>query len=366
MTTFTARRRAAAAAALALTAVAFAACGGGSSSAGDPEADSKSASDICPTADTKAEVTIGMGQPLPVFAPFMLAEATGAFDDAGLDVTLEPIPTADGLPLLAQGKMDGQVTSYTSANFNVVQTGVDLKYIAPLDNQVQAPVGTPMPGFWGRKDQVGEAGDLDLTKIKGGTVVGPTGTRGISAMILQNALEPFDMTLEDVETGEIMQSPDGLVALTNGAVDLAWITSPLEIEAAKNADLVPVAGYAPGVTGTVFLAGPALLGEPEVGVRIMQVLSEVTEKYLAGDYRENAETVQLLSEAEGQPADTITAAQPLKFDPSFSMDGVPEFLENLQEFLSTQGDLEYDEPLSTDKIVDTRFVDALASCDAPA
>ncbi|WP_164477934.1 ABC transporter substrate-binding protein [Nocardioides pantholopis] len=350
-------------AALALASVA-AACGGDSSSA--DEADTKSAADICPTSDTSGSVTIGMGQPLPVFAPMLLAHVTDAFSEAGLEVKIEPIPTADGLPLLAQGKLDGQLTSYTSGNFNVVNEGVNLKFIAPLDRQAETPPGAPVPGFWARKDVVGDADDLDLTKIKDGLVVGPTGTRGISAMILQNALEPFDMTLDDVQTGEVMQAPDGLVALDNGAVDLAWISAPLEVEAAKNPDLVPVAGYAPGITGTTLLAGPSLLDRPEVAVRVLQVLSDVSEEYLEGDYRENPETVALLAKAQDLPEATVEASLPLDFDPTFSMDGVGDFLEGLQEFLTAQGDLEYDEPLSVDQILDTRFVEALNSCERPS
>lgn len=364
MSRFVLRRFVGVSVTLAVASVA-AACGG-TSSGSTSDSDTKSASDICPTASTEGSVSIGVGTALPVFAPILLADATGAFEDAGLDVKIEPIPTADGMPLLAQGKLDGQFTSYTSANFNVVATGVDLKFIAPLDRQQETPPGATIPGFWARKDVVGDAGDLDLTKIKGGTVVGPTGTRGISAMILQNALEPFDMTLDDVETGEIMQAPDGLVALENGAVDLAWLSAPTEIEAAKSGDLVPVAGYAPGVTGTVFLAGPSLLDQPEVAVRIMQVLSDVSEEYLQGDYRDNPETVSLLAKAEGVDEEIVKESLPLKFDPTFSMDGVPDFLENLQSFLQTQGDLEYDDPLPMDKIIDSRFVDALASCDRPS
>jgi NitT/TauT family transport system substrate-binding protein len=346
---------------------ATAACGGSSSGGGgDSDADSRSASDICPTADTSGTITIGMGSPLPVFAPMLLAEATDAFADAGLDVVIEPIPSTESLPLIAQGKLDGQLTSWTSANFNAVNEGIDLKFIAPLDNQAETPPGAPVAGFWARKDVVGDAENLDLSKLEGGVVVGPTGTRGISAMILQNALEEYGLGLDDVETGEVMQAPDGLVALENGAVEVAWLSAPMEVEAAKNPDLVPVAGYAPGVTGTVLLAGPSLLDRPEVGVRLLQVLSDVTEEYLQGDYREDPETVALLAEAEEMPEETIEAALPLTFDPTFDLDGVPEFLEELQAFLKDQGDLEYDEALPVDDVIDSRFVDALASCDPPA
>jgi ABC-type nitrate/sulfonate/bicarbonate transport system substrate-binding protein len=324
-----------------------------------------SAAEICPAPDTSGAVKIAMSQPLPVFAPVLLAHATGAFKKAGLDVSVEKIPTADAMPLVGQGKIDGQLTSYASANFNVVEAGVDLRFIAPLDKQVANPPGTPIPGFWARKDVVGQAGRLDLTKIRGGLVVSPTGTRGASALILRDALAPFGMNLGDVRTGQVMSGSDGLVALSTGAVQLAWLSAPVEVQAAKNPDLVPVAGYAPGVTGTTLLAGPGLLNRPQVAVKMMQVLSDVTKRYLAGDYRQNPETVALLAKAEGVSESVIRESTPLSFDPTYSLDGVDEYLTRLQTFLKDSGELEYSDPLPVDKVVDRRFVEALATCARP-
>lgn len=345
----------------ALAALLTATACGGPPAAGGGGAQATGA-DICPTADTTGAVTIAMGQNLAVFAPMVLANATNAFADAGLDVSIEVVPTADARPLLAQGRLDAQMTSFTAANFNLADGGVEVKFVAPMDTQVESPPGTPVPGFWARRDVVGEAGALDLTKIRDGLVVGPTGTTGISAMILQGALEPFGMNLADVRTGETMTGPDGLVALSTGAVQLAWLTAPLEVEAAKNPDLVPVAGYPAGVTGTTLVAGPSLLDRPQVMVKVLQVLSDVTEEYLAGDYRQNPETVRLLAEAGRVDPSVITSATPLTFDPTFSMEGVAPFLTELETFLRERGELEYDEPVDQAKVLDTRFVEALATC----
>lgn len=362
MTRFRLRRIFAVSAALVLTSAA-AACGGSDGNEGsEPQA---SGSDICPTADTTGSVTISYSNPLPVFMPVLLADKVGAFADAGLDVSVEQIPTADARPLVAQGEIDGQLTSFTASNFNVASAGVEVKFVAPLDNQPEHPPGTPIPGFWGRKDVVGEAGNLDLTQLRGGTVVGPTGTTGASAWILQKALEPYGMTLSDVQTGEIMSGSDGLIALSNGAVDLAWLSAPTEVEAAKNPDLVPVAGYPPGVTGTVLLAGPSLLDQPQVLVRILQVMSDVTAEYLEGDYREDPETVALLAELMDVDESIVEESTPIGFQPDFSMDGVADYLLELQDFLQEEGDLDYEEPLSIDQVLDERFVEALATCDRP-
>lgn len=365
MTRFRLRRLVAVSAALVLTSAA-AACGTSDANEGsDGNEPQASGSDICPTEETSGEVTLSYSNPLPVFMSVLLADKLDAFSEAGLDVTVEAVPTADARPLVAQGEIDAQLTSFTSSNYNVANAGVEVKFVAPLDFQPEHPVGTPIPGFWGRKDVVGDADDLDLTQIRDGIVVGPTGTSGASAKILQDALEPFDMTLADVQTGEIMSGSDGLIALSNGAVDLAWLSAPTEVEAAKNPDLVPVAGYPPGVTGTVLLAGPSLLDRPEVLVRILQVMSDVTEEYLEGDYRENPETVKLLAEIMNVDESIVLDSTPIGFQSDFAMTGVEDYLADMQAFLMEQGELDYQEPLTMDKVLDQRFVEALETCSRP-
>ncbi|MDT0438647.1 MULTISPECIES: ABC transporter substrate-binding protein [Streptomyces] len=319
----------------------------------------------CPTAKTTGSIQIGMSAPLTVFAPLTLADQTGAFKKAGLDVTVEQIPTADSLPLVAQGKLDAQATSYSTAHYNVVNSGVDLRFVHPFDNQVKEPPGTAVPGYWARKDVVGSADNPDFRALRGKKVSTPTGGTGASAKILGDKLAGVGLSLSDVQMS-IQVGPDALAALENGAVSAAWISAPLEIEAAKNSDLVPVAGYAPGVTGTTLLAGPKFVDRPEVLVRYLQVLSEVTEKYLQGDYRKNAETVSLLSEASGVKEDVIRKSALLRFDSTFSMKGVEDYLGKLQTFLSKSNELDYKKPLATSELVDTTFTEALATCAPPS
>lgn len=330
---------------------------------GDSKADTKSASDICPTADTSGTIKIGMSSPLAVFAPLLLGIETDAFKDAGITVDIEPIPSAESLPLVARGELDAQMTSLSSSHFNTLNDGVDVKWILPMDNQQELPAGTPVPGYWSRKDVVGSATDPDLSKLKGADVSTPTGGTGVSGLILDNALSDVDLSIDDVKLTAPLVGPDALTALANGAVKAAWISAPLEVEAAKNPDLVPIAGYEPGVTGTAIMAGRGLLDRPELAVKFAEVLSDVTAKYLDGDYRKNPESVDLLAKAEEVDKSTIEDSALLVFNPTFSMDGTDQFAENLQEFAMKRGELEYDEPLDVHDLIDTRFSEALATCD---
>ncbi|MFB4307360.1 ABC transporter substrate-binding protein [Actinomadura sp. GTD37] len=357
-----ARSVTAATAALLVMSGALAACAG--PQGGDSAADKKTGTAICPTADTKGTIKIGMSSPLAVFAPLLLGIETGAFDKAGIDVEIEKIPSAESLPLVARGKLDAQMTSLSTSHFNTLNDGVDVRWILPMDKQQEIPVGTPVPGYWSRKDVVGSATAPDLSKLKGADVSTPTGGSGVSGLILDNALGKVGLGLKDVKLSPPLVGPDALNGLANGAVKAAWISAPLEVEAAKNPDLVPIAGYAPGVTGTAIMAGRTLLDRPEVAVKFTQVLSKVTTKYLDGDYRKDAETVRLLASAEEVDKSTIEKSALLAFTPSFSMEGTEKFADDLQAFALKRGELEYDKPLDSADLIDARFSEAAGSCDS--
>ncbi|WP_165958737.1 ABC transporter substrate-binding protein [Actinomadura sp. KC345] len=331
---------------------------------GDTGSDKKSASEICPTADTKGTIKIGMSSPLAVFAPLLLGIETGAFGKAGIDVEIEKIPSAESLPLVARGQLDAQMTSLSSAHFNTLKDGVDVRWIVPMDKQQKIPAGTPVPGYWSRKDVVGSATSPDLSKLKGADVATPTGGTGVSGLILDNALKKTGLGINDVKLSSPLVGPDALNGLANGAVSAAWISAPLEVEAAKNPDLVPIAGYEPGVTGTAIMAGRTLLDRPEVAVKFTQVLSQVTAKYLDGDYRKDPETVRLLAAAEEVDESTIKESALLVFQPEFSMDGTEKFADDLQAFSLKRGELEYEEPLDSADLIDTRITEAASSCDS--
>ncbi|MEV0109505.1 hypothetical protein AB0H42_24640 [Nocardia sp. NPDC050799] len=329
---------------------------------GSTASDSTPADAMCPTPDTAGKITMSMSSPLAVFAPLLLALETDAFAGTGLEVTTEPLKSAEAIPLVARGELDAQISSLSAAHFNTVNSGVAIKWIAPMDLQQEIPQGQPVAGYWARADLVGSATDPNLAALRGARVSTPTGGGGISGLILDNALSTVGLGIEDVNLTAPLVGPDALTGLINGSVDLAWVSAPLEVQAAQHPELVPVAGYEPGVTGTSILAGPGLLDRPEVTVKFLQVLRKVTEQYLSGDYRKDPETVALLAAAQETDENTIRNAAPLTFDPEFGMDGAAQFAETFQQFSMTRGELEYAEPLDITRLVDTRFAEALQIC----
>ncbi|MGV9862310.1 ABC transporter substrate-binding protein, partial [Rhodococcus koreensis] len=253
------RRGAALAAASALFAAGLAACSSPTTSANGDGSTTVS----CPDASTTGEIVISAGSKLGVFSSVLLAESTGAFDKAGLDVTLETIPSVEAIPLVAQGKLDAQMTSYSAAHFNAVDSGVDMQWMMPFDTQQEYEPGTVLPGYWAHVDYVGTGPEPDLSGLAGQTVGSPTAGTGIGGLILGKTLDSAGLGIEDVTLKQLSGS-DALVALENKAVAAAWISSPLDVEAAKNHNLRPIASYAPGVTGSALIAGPKFLDRPEV------------------------------------------------------------------------------------------------------
>ncbi len=173
-----------------------------------------------------------------MFSSVLLAEATGAFDKAGLNVTLEKIPSAEAIPLVAQGRIDAQMTSYSAAHFNAVDSGVDVQWMMPFDTQQEyeparrcRATGRTWTTSAPDRNRISRA-------LPGRASDPPTSGTGIGGLILDNALASVDLDIGDVTLKQLVGA-DALVALENKAVAATWIASPLEVEAAKNNNLRP-------------------------------------------------------------------------------------------------------------------------------
>jgi ABC-type nitrate/sulfonate/bicarbonate transport system substrate-binding protein len=342
---------------LSLVTTTTAACGG---SAGKDTSVAAGA-DSCPTKETTGDIVLTASSNLAVFAPVLLAVQDGAFKNAGLNVTVQRLSAAESVPLVAQGKIDAQVTSYSSAQFNAVSGGVNLKWFMPLDTEPQYSADAVLPGFWSREDVVGNGAEPNLAALRGQTVGSPTAATGISGKILNDALTKAGLGLGDVKVTRLVGA-DALAALENKAVAATWIASPAEVEASKAPGLRRIATYAPGVTGSSIIAGPKLLDRPAVAVKFAQVVSETVKKYLSGDYRKNPDSVAALTKALGVDASIIQQTEPLVFDPALSMDGTDKFVADLQDFFLKAGGLDYKKALPADQLLDTSVVNSARTC----
>jgi NitT/TauT family transport system substrate-binding protein len=249
---------------VALVALVLAACGGGASSAAPsgsaapppsapasvaPSSSAGSPSDAASPA-AKVPLTVGLGFiPSVQFAQFYLAEQSGAYDAAGLDVTLQNKIDPDLITLLGQGAVDigsGDGTSVIPA----VSQGIPVVYTSTIYGQ--------FPSVVLAKADSGIATAADLK----GRKIGIPGKYGSSWIMLQALLQSAGLTPDDVE---IVEFPDfgQAAALQQGAVDAATgfaNNEPIQLRKAGIEpvvltvdDVVPLPG--PGlVTGTKTLA----------------------------------------------------------------------------------------------------------------
>jgi putative riboflavin transport system substrate-binding protein len=192
-------------AALAVLALVAAACGGpGTTPAGS--AGSPGASPSSSTAATP--LTVGLGFiPSVQFAQFYLAKESGAYDAAGLDVTLQNKIDPDLVTLMGQGAIDIGSADGTSV-IPAVSQDIPIVYTATIYGQFPSVV------IASADSGIKTAEDLAGKKI------GIPGRYGSSWIMLQALLGSAGLSPDNVE---IVEYPDftQAAALQQGAVDAA-------------------------------------------------------------------------------------------------------------------------------------------------
>lgn len=294
------------------------------------------------------------------FAPLLVAMESGAFEEVGLDVTIEKIPAADSLAAIAQGRYDGQLTSYSAGNLNAGAEGLEMMWVAPF---YELPVDETdvLPGYWADVRYVGTGPKPDLSGLEGQLISSPTAGSGAGGLLLQDAFAEFDMTVADI-TFTTASGVDSLIGLENGAVAAAWLSSPFDQEAAQNPNLRLAATYPAGLNGSGLIVGPSMLDRPEVLTKVLQVMAEVADEYLQGDYYDNDETVGYLAAALGVERDLIGKGEPLIFDSTLDMTDSGAYVASLQTFMRGQGSLTYADDLPAEALVDAQYAKVAAGC----
>ena len=251
-----------------LAAALVAACGAGGPSqalpattAGASASASPAPASTSPASDTPSVVasgapsaspvalTVGLGYiPNVQFAPFYLADQSGAYEQAGLHVSLQNKIDPDLVTLLGQGALDIGLSDGTSV-IPAVSQGIPVVYTSTIYGDFPSVlVTTSTTG-------ITKAADLKGKKI------GIPGRYGSSWIMLQALLQSANLTPEDVT---IVEFPDfsQVAGLQQGRVDAATGFSNNEPIQLQNAgvkpvvltvdDIVPLPG--PGlVTGTATL-----------------------------------------------------------------------------------------------------------------
>lgn len=216
---------------LAAAALVAASCGGSAAS---------------PSTGTPTKLTVGLGYiPGVQFAPFYLAQQSGAYDAAGLEVTIQSQIDPDLIALVGSGGLDLALADGTSL-IPAVSQGVPVRYLATI-------YGT-LPNVVIARRDAGISAGADLA----GKRIGTPGQYGSGYLTLLGILRDAQLGIGDIQL-DLYPDYGQTQALISGTADA--------VTGYANNDLVQV--QAAGIDAAVFyasasapFAGPGLISSP--------------------------------------------------------------------------------------------------------
>jgi NitT/TauT family transport system substrate-binding protein len=199
-----------------------------------------------------------------------LAQESGYFRDAGVDLELMQIPNPlDAMTLLAGGKVDIVFTGIVSSFLNAVLKGLTLKIVA--GREIASPSCGTMGAIYGLRRNF-PRGLEDLTQLKGKRIAaGPT--VGLSHFALDSQLARAGLAGSDVITVNL-PSAQAVAALIGGSVDAIVLNAELDRNlTAMSAEIVRTQGLSrvyPDMQGSFIYFGKTLLsGSTAVGAAFL-------------------------------------------------------------------------------------------------
>ncbi|MFG1949046.1 ABC transporter substrate-binding protein [Nonomuraea sp. NPDC048826] len=249
-------------------------------------------------------------------APIFVGMELGEFEKENLKIEFSVLPFADAMPQLAAGRVDISYGGTEAGLFNAVHQGLDVKWV--LGNFVEpkaADLSQPQTGLWARRDIFSDPKNPNLEELKGKTLGSTVGAASAIAYPMDKALREHGISLGDMEIKQL-PAADLMTALSNKAIDTAWLLDPYWLSAADQPDkYVLVGGQPAGEPLGGFYTGKSMLKErPEVLQAFVRAYIRTVNTYLAGDYIKDEKVLAAMVEGTQQPRDALTRTPSLTFD----------------------------------------------------
>jgi len=253
--------------------------------------------------------------------------------------------------------------------FNAISAGADLRFVLPFGS---AGPGD-QSGFWVRRSLLTADGRFDPCVLARG--VRPNGTTVASlsdptglgspvtialARLIQKCPGQTFKSVRDRLTISTVIGADLLVALQQGAVDLAFLLSPLP-------DTPGIGDYAalaysigqddPGTDFAGWALGPVRDKQPAVAEAFVRAVVRTVRTYLQGNYLANADVVTALARTLNVPADVLGKSRPIVFRPDQRFRTGSGLTELQGYWADAGGVLSYDKPLDGSRVVDLNPLD---------
>lgn len=282
-------------------------------------------------------------------APILLADHFGEFEKENLEFEFVELGFSDAAPQMATGDIDLAIGGAEAAFYNAVASGIDIRWILGVNIAPHADdLDVPQVGLWVRRDVFSDPEDPDLSELAGRKVASAVGPGSAINYALARALEPHGVRITDL-VFERIPSADMVQALRNGAVDGAILLDPYWVEIADDPDFLLVATLPPGENIAGVFASDALLEQRrDVALAFVRAYIRTINTYLSGDYHQDDEIVDAISQVTGIPADVIRLTPSIVFDWEIRSGTT----DRIQEVLRELDVLDYEGILPEDRLVD--------------
>lgn len=322
---------------------------------------------------TRASLTLSRGLLSGLsYSSVLLAQEMGEFTKENLDVRFVSENAVNSLLLIQQGRIDGSIVGLNAGVFNAIAAGADVRFVLPFGSAGPGDLS----GFWVRRSLLSPDGRFDPCVLARG--VRPNGTTVVSlsdptglgspvmialARLVQRCPGQTFKAVRDRLTISTVIGADLLVALQQGAVDLAFLLSPLP-------DTPGIGDYAalassigqddPGTDFAGWALGPVRDREPAVAEAFIRAVIRTVRTYLQGNYLANPDVVSALARTLNVPADVLSKSRAVVFRPDQRFRTGAGLAELQGYWVDAGGLLSYDKPLDGSRIVDIGPVDRVA------
>lgn len=283
------------------------------------------------------------------FAPLFIAIEKGYLKEQGIELKLELFKSgSEAVAFAANGQIAGIAGGIGASNFNGANKNMGVKIVAPM--AIQPMKGAPAP-ILVRSDLANEIASPKQLKGKRIAVGGGAGSTGeyMLLRVLEKAgIEKNEVTLVN------LAFPDMPLAFSKKSVDAGLIPAPFSIvplEEGTAKILVPVC--TPGEMVTVLSFGEQFMAKSPLWAErmVVAIMKATRDLVRVGEYTD--EFINIFLKYYKIDRDKLVKIDLYDFDPDLKIQ--EKTLREMERVFAKNGQLNYQPPLSIDKLVETPF-----------
>jgi NitT/TauT family transport system substrate-binding protein len=313
---------------------------------------------IAPAARAEETVTIQIVKALAQ-APFYIAEGKGYFEKEGIKVDAGNVRSAlDAIAPIATGRLDGTMGAATAGFFNAGHQGFDMRIVAALG--LQGPLMATQPLV---RKELWDSGTIKSSKDLKGRKVAINAPGDVTEYFLTLMLDKYGLSIKDVDETQ-MEFSLQLVAFKNAAIDAGFLPEPIATTAKSQgfaAMIGPESSIGEGTpTSFVFLGTKFIQERPKVAAAFMRALVRAA-RDAQGAYNKDPAIAAMIAAQTNLKVEDVENSAPYLFDPNLDISKYEAKLRNEETIHRKNGRLNYNEPLSYDRIIDATIVHKAAA-----